>query len=484
MNWFEVDKQGLAKLLEKKGKSFVLFELIQNAWDTDAGAVHVRLLPIAGSPYVQLSVSDDHPDGFANLAHAFTLFAESEKKGDPSKRGRFNLGEKLVLALCRKATISSTKGTVIFDENGRHRSGHKTERGSSFEGEIRMTREEMNDALRQVRSLLPPSDKVTVINGERLPSRHTLSEFFVTLPTEISDAEGVLRRSERSTMVEVHHVGAGETATLYEMGIPVVETGDKWHVNVMQKVPLNADRDNVTPSYLQKVRVAVLNHMYDRIDKAEATAAWVRDASASLDAIPEVVEHVITQRFGDKRVIADPNDPEGTKLAMSRGYTVIPGGALSGGEWSNVKRFSAALPAGQVTPSPKPYSSDPDADTARTIPEDKWTDGMNRAATFARKMFAALIGGELRVTMVSEITLPWSACYGRGRLDFNVGRLGKAWFEVSNPETITQLLIHEFGHHFSGDHLSSEYHDALCMLGAKLAGFMQGKTFDVFKEAL
>ena len=26
---------------------------------------------------------------------------------------------------------------------------------------------------------------------------------------------------------------------LYELGIPVVETGDKWHYSVRQKVPLN-----------------------------------------------------------------------------------------------------------------------------------------------------------------------------------------------------------------------------------------------------
>ena len=32
-NWFEVDKQGLAKILERKGKEFALFELVQNCWD-------------------------------------------------------------------------------------------------------------------------------------------------------------------------------------------------------------------------------------------------------------------------------------------------------------------------------------------------------------------------------------------------------------------------------------------------------------------
>ena len=31
-----------------------------------------------------------------------------------------------------------------------------------------------------------------------------------------------------------------------------------------------------------------------------------------------------------------------------------------------------------------------------------------------------------------------------------------------------RLLIHELGHEFSSDHLSAEYHDGLCRLGARL----------------
>ena len=33
-------------------------------------------------------------------------------------------------------------------------------------------------------------------------------------------------------------------------------------------------------------------------------------------------------------------------------------------------------------------------------------------------------------------------------------------------EEVDRLLIHEFGHEASGDHLSEDYHDALCRLGA------------------
>jgi hypothetical protein len=35
---FEVDKAGLQQILERKDKSFIVTELIQNSWDEDATA--------------------------------------------------------------------------------------------------------------------------------------------------------------------------------------------------------------------------------------------------------------------------------------------------------------------------------------------------------------------------------------------------------------------------------------------------------------
>ena len=49
----------------------------------------------------------------------------------------------------------------------------------------------------------------------------------------------------------------GEVASLYEMGLPIVCTEDKWHVSVGQKIPLNKDRNNVPPRYLKAVRTLV-----------------------------------------------------------------------------------------------------------------------------------------------------------------------------------------------------------------------------------
>lgn len=725
-SWFTVDKEGLAKLMERKGKEFVLYELLQNSWDTNAKKVDVSLRRSEVKGYAEIEVIDDHPDGWKELAHAWTLYAESEKKADAEKRGRFNLGEKLVLALCRTARIETTTGGVAFDVDGRHTLRTKRATGSRFSALVRMNQEERVAVAAAFLKLIPPPNVVTTLNGATiLPTRTPLQVVQVTLPTETADGEGVLRRSARKTSVEIYEPLPGETASIYELGIPVVETGDRFHYNVCvdpstkiltgdlryveassinvgdvlvgfdedrvgdrrhfrkstvlgidkvvrpsyrltfddgtvvicsedhqwltaksksrkwmstkcmvtqikrkpgtrvvkilerwetdnsyaggylaaafdgegslfqtklsnppngvkavltfsqndnqmfdnvkrllsedgihyriarvlherkeqrpnnrihigfrrdilrflgkyrpvrllpkfrldilgqipgkktvrlvkkefvgnhkvlaietsthtfiaeglashncQKVPLNSDRDNVTPAYLQALRTVALNAMHSQISKEDAVAGWVRDAAADPAAAPVAIETVMTHRFGEKRVIADPTDPEGTKLAMSQGYTVVPGGALSGGEWANVKRDQVMLPAGQVTPSPKPYS--PDGDPLKIVPPEKYTESMVRIVDYARALARELMGATITVQIVTDVTWPYAATYGPGRLTFNLGRLGHAWFDAAPGIAVDKLLIHEFGHHYSADHLSEEYHDRLCELGGKM----------------
>src|SRR4028119_1041996 len=109
MDWFSVDKEGLGKLLAERGAPFAVLELVQNALDTKASEVTIELSEFSTGLY-RLTVTDNDPSGFSDLAHSFTLFAESEKKGNAKLRGRFNLGEKFVLALCESAEVRSTKG--------------------------------------------------------------------------------------------------------------------------------------------------------------------------------------------------------------------------------------------------------------------------------------------------------------------------------------------------------------------------------------
>lgn len=468
MQWFEVDKQGLAKILERKGKAFVLFELVSNAWDENATEVDVTLQRIAGTRNVRLTVRDNNPTGFADLSHAYKIWAESAKKGEAGKRGRFNIGEKLVLALCESAQIASTSGTVTFDAMGRHVSRKKLAAGSEVSAVLRMTEAERLQCDRAARALLPPAGITTRYNGELLAPRPALASCEGVLATEVADGEGMLRRSQRRTTLDVHDVLDGETPTIYEMGVPVVECGLPWHVNVAQKVPLSFDRDNVPPAYLARVRALVLELMHAQLDTAHANDTWVRDAIEhhGADLSEDAVQAVVALRFGEKRVSYDPSDPEANALAVAKGYTVVHGGQMSSAEWDAVRRTGAILPAGRVTPSPKPYQAD--GKPLQLLADAQWTSGMHAVAALARALAQELLDAQISVQIASEVTWPFAATYGPGRLVLNLGRLGHKWF-TGPIAPIMDLLIHEFGHHEELNHLSERFHQALTRLGGRAA---------------
>src|SRR4051812_44317838 len=359
--WFDVSRDGLGKQAEEYSKGRLIGELIQNALDeVGVTQIAVTLALVPGRPLADLAVEDDAPEGFRDLSHAYTLYAESYKRTNPCQRGQYNLGDKMVLSVCERASIATTKGTVVFDpEEGRiEQPRQKRDRGSAFQGRIKLTREEYPAVCDYLRSLLLPENIVVTFNGDRLLPRKPLRTFEASLETLVADDEGVMRPRVRKAQVGIFEALPGEVPSLYEMGLPVVETGDRWHVNVGQKVPLNRDRDNVKPACLQAVRVAVLNAAYALLTTdEEATAGWCKLAGSDERCSDEAIKHLIRLRFGEKVAAPDPSDIEAMKRFQSEGGTIVAG--LSKGEWANVRRSGAVPPAGQICPTAKPYSADP-----------------------------------------------------------------------------------------------------------------------------
>lgn len=470
-NWFSVDTQGLSQVLGRKTKDFLLLELIQNAWDApQVRNVRVHLKHQRGMTTV--TVEDDSPVGFVDLAHAHTLFAPSIKRGDPRLRGRFNLGEKLAIALCDTARIETTTGTVVFSQAGRQQTKATRSQGSKITCILRTTDEEFQEILKGARRLIPPAEITTWINEEVLKPRHPLQVLTGILKTEQANPAGILRRVDRKTHVSVYPVEAGEEAYLFEMGVPIVATGDKWHYNVEQKVPLTMDRESVAPSFLRDVRLLVFNQMHQLLDGEDMASAWVGEVVGAKGVQPEAICTYMRVRFTDRRVSYDPSDVEANKLAVSKGFTVVTGNMLSSNTWKNVKNAGAILPAGQVTPSPKPYSPDGKPFVfCKDVSKE-----MRDIQAYAQWMALSVLGANIAVEFADDPQWPFSATYGPGKLVFNVGVLGRSWFQLANLRNINQLLIHEFGHHYALDHLSAEYHEALCRIGARLVDLaLQGK---------
>ena len=473
-NWLTVDRAGLGKLLERKGSAWVLFELIQNALDEDAKKVSVHLVSTVRRGRALLQVTDDSPNGWVDLRHAYTMFAPSWKKGDPEKRGRFNLGEKLVLAVCESATVKTMDGSVYFKEDGtRTRSGrHKEDRGTFFEAVLKFTNAQVNEALAAIPLLLPPDGVTVTVNGVEVERRKPLASLWVTLPTEAEGEGGVLRKTSRRCLVEIVEPLLEERGHLYEGGVPVVETGDRWHVNVHQKVPLNFDRDNVPPAFLRKVRAAVLNEMAGKLEDEDAAEPWVQEAASSPEVEPDAFATVLDKVHGVNRVMRDPSDREANSTAFSHGWTVVSGNQLSPGMRENLKRFRAdgrdtLPPAGQRFPTPKPYSED--GEPVKHAVVDGFMRGVEK---YAKAVGKALTGITPEVSFV--LAPNFGAAYGPGSLDFSVQRLGRAFFRracetMAGLEDLDDLLCHEFAHHRVVDHLSHEFHAAVSRNAAKLA---------------
>jgi hypothetical protein len=337
--WLDIDKEGLRKSLGQKNKVFLLTEMVSNAWDEDITKVEVTLTRPDENNHSWLHVTDNSPTGWSDLSHAHTMFAESTKKAKSEKRGRFNAGEKDVLALAIEAKLTTVKGQVLFNEDGTRTEGAETrEVGSEFAGRFQLTQEEYENIMQQAKLLIPPKGIVTMFNGEEIPYRKPIGSFTETLPTPLADKEGVMRNSERKTKVNLYERLPGEVAMIYEMGIPIVELGDdKWHVNVSQKVPLSRDRDNVNPAYLRKIRVGVLNAKFAELKEADAGAAWVGEAMGNVKSTDDAVKHIMKARFGDKYVTRSVNDVGSKKEAVSLGYNVIEGGSMSKEQWARAK---------------------------------------------------------------------------------------------------------------------------------------------------
>lgn len=486
-NWLTVDKDGLAQTLEGRSKAFVIFEAVQNALDEPGVTrIDITLERIPNSPYVRMVVSDDAPEGWADLTHAYTMFAPSKKKGDAELRGRFNVGEKWILALARRASITTTKGRVVFDEEGRRfNKSFKYDRGSTLEVEVRMTNDEMEEALRMADLIIVPSHITLTVNGLACETDPMLYEVEATLPTIVSDADGVLRKSNRKTKVRVYEPfvatehDTDPSAWLYEMGIPVVPIDCEWSIDVQQRVPLNVDRDNVPPAYLAKLLALVVNLMSSKIE--DASASWVQEAVEHKDIEPAALANVLDKRYGTKRVMFDPSDIEANKRAQAEGYTVVYGRSLGSGIGANVRRFRETgldliRPAGQVTPSTRGTwearsAANPDAPTMSPIDEDDMTPAWRDAIAFLKRVGHAMLGRSFpvnlypRYPMGVRMAASWSQSgMGLDRLDL----YKPAWSapEIQSRKALVDILIHELAHSVESDHLSERYYKALSDFGA------------------
>ena len=462
-NWFDVNKSGLKKIQSEKDKFFIVSELVSNSFDEDINVceVHVWKSQTSSGKYF-IQVKDDSPDGFRNLSHSYTMFAESYKKDNVKQRGRFNIGEKFALSMFDNARIQSTRGTVIFNGDGRKKVSTKTKKGTIFTGEIKMKHEDYVSILEQSKKMICPVDVEYKVNNEIISRRKSISSFVCTLPTIIADIRGNLNKSYKQTVVSVYPKSS-EKGKIFELGIPVVDIDIDYDVDIEQKIPLNKDRDNVTPAFRKQLCTEVLNHCFKDLSKEQVKTGWVMTALEN--AKPEAVQDVLTKKHGEDAVVYDLKDTEANKKAFADSREIIHGGSYNSKVWENIRTVSKNTDlfksAGQYPQYAKPKFGGGAKPVERT-------EKINEVVDYAKDMFFKLFTAELNVSVHDGSGASATFCRATNGLSLFYNVLGKKWFDLeNNKEKILSLLIHEFAHYIESDHLSKNFHDACCDIGAK-----------------
>lgn len=447
-NWFSVG-EGLKALNSGKPKAYILRELIQNAWDEETKKCEV--ISSFKSPFATFKVTDDSPEGFKDIRDSYTLFNHTDKRGDPTKRGRFNFGEKQAFSVCTEAKVVTTKGSVLFDKDGRHSSKSKTKCGTYVEIKVKMTKAEYDEVLSTISSYLVPEGIKFVVNGNIVPHKKPFESFKAKLKTELLSGDS-FRPTTRVTSVHVH---TEENARLYEMGIPVTDIECQYSIDIQQKVPLGTDRDTVSPAYLKDVFAEVLNHTSDYIDTEDSSEGWIRAGVSDERISGDALKDIIGKRFGDKVCVADSNDPNSIDDALSHGYNVVYGREMGKDEWANVKKH------GLIKSSSELFGAN-----FCSAEEVRPNEDQERAAEYARRIAKRCLGISVAVRFVRSKA---SECadYGSQILTFNLSRLGKGFFSPPVSVQTTDLIVHELGHE-KGNHTEISYHKCITKMAGKL----------------
>lgn len=445
-SWFEVDRRGYSDLMKGKEPWRLFLEPVSNALDAEAKNVNVTIGRKARSPFVEFTCEDDG-EGFTDIRLAYTFYANTDRRTNPRKRGRFTVGEKSFLSICEEGMIETGDKRVTFDDKkGRHTGSLRNPRvGCLVRALVKLDSTQEKSLSDRLKDIIVPDGVHLAINAIPVAQRHSHKSFHAILhsPTELAD--GSLRTKARETEVRLYdpHDSAGEpqVAHLYELGIPVQPLECPYHVNIMQKIPLAQERDMVSDKFLQTVYAEVLNAVIDELGADNSSDTWVRIAVSNPHCRNDTVAKVRDKRFGEKAVLWS-SDTEANEKALAEGYQIIHPRTLSEEERSRFEQIGLKHST-QLFGRTEIFGANALAN--RVEPNED----MTRVAEYAKTLARELIAKDITVSFFKQFENPAAAEYGGGTLSFNICRLGYDWFKQGKTPQVTALIVHELAHEAS-----------------------------------
>jgi hypothetical protein len=369
---FAVDPQGLRELEEGRAVWRAALEPVSNCFDEARGYEGVGTVqrarptrcdiviePVPGSRAHRYMVSDDGA-GFLDESDVYTLFGPTPKRSNVAVAGRFNAGEKQLIAVAKTAVVRTGWSTTSFSNDRRTVKKHRTPHvGTSIECTMRWSVAEAEEVVAAIKRCRPPQGLTVTLNGETLPSvaeAHAVVR--VSLPTVLL-SEGQMRPTVRKTNVAVLTCPNETEPWLFELGIPVAPIGGEftWGLDVGQKVPLPQSRDTVAQSWLDKcigrVIEAALLDGHQILNREDADRSYVKAALEHVQA-PEAVDKAVDSIHGEGAVRRS-SDPVANARAELAGHALVSGRTLG-------PSFRDALGRSERLPTSKVVYGDPTPD--------------------------------------------------------------------------------------------------------------------------
>ena len=310
--WLNVSTEGFAEQQRGRPIEHLVKELVQNALDAigNDGDIWLSVEPI-DDRHVRITCQDSGP-GAEDLRNLNVVFLTT-KKDSVLQRGRMGRGFKELLSIAEHATVHSRYQSLSFT-----RDPATNEQLVEFDGDavgqigframlVIAHDDAQNDLGPYFSSFLLPAGVSFYYNGKRIASRAPAHSISARLTTE-RFANSRWEKPTLATTVELFACEPDDTPTIFEMGIPVcpIDWPVRFHVNVLQRIPMNPNRDAVASGYAERLRRACLPTLLPLLTPDETRESWVGDAAAKTKD-PELQRKVVEQAFGTNIARSTPS---------------------------------------------------------------------------------------------------------------------------------------------------------------------------------
>lgn len=477
-DWFSVDMEKLAAMARSRTLGQNLKELVANA--LDAGGTHIAISCKQGQArgrdrfglraYQVTCTDNGHgcPD-----PEILRTIGSTMNDLHPETRGRFGQGLIDVLAACESAEIRTLQHRLVFDDTGcvimRAR---KAIAGLAIEGILRHPGDGFQELGEFFRSIIVPAGVELVFNGEQVAHRPIVRRIEnVALQTVVYDVKkGRDRKFLRETAIEL--VGeATREPMIHELGLPVdvVPWSLPYDINVLQKTPLDAERNLLPEAYkgsLVRNLVQKVSDLYGSFidDRHEVPPEIRNDGQNAVqldrpiqDKVIEIVVGAKLQNIVRENPFDPHNDSEAEELKQRRGKKPVNTGTLPDGIRSLVKDTPTV--AALHDELCKVHFR------AGVLPPE--TDLQRDCLRMFSELRSALLERHVACERMTSGTI--AATWNADTISLNTD-IPHLWNDPLGEQSVA-LILHECAHCKVSGH-SLQFQDEIARLGGKLAGWV------------